>query len=659
MHISEIFGRREMIRTSNSERYVLLSAALVLLMVSACVLLAGCPNPNTKPGQNGREVKPEAKVFAWDSVRRTPRWRMQSSIGWMKDRQQAIEAARTSGKPILAYVSRYDSGLTGTIEAGILQDDTWAPVIKESFVPWEVEWWEDPALALEILGSDSAPALVALKVSPEAGSNELRRVDIWNGRQIVAFPLHGAVMPVPDIRTAQRLAAIASADWATLSSPAPVGTEIDPDAFVASRLNEITANLASDGGLMPEEVQFVAFNALAYGTEAPGLTGQVSSWSSELTAKSVDGLWLPDKAFANDLGWSIDPARNLLALECAPATGLQIQIAPDELNRKLKAFIELQDGNMGGGFPAFFDVRNTYMDGPAYMADDPVPPADVPLPFTNAAMGPRDIVWVNARMLTLWLRLAALDGRFAEAGFPDTSAAAGFLPADLGPFVNAILTKAGEPDGMKFADKVYVLGMLNELYQYTADVEYLEKAGAIASTFPVDSAETWFDPKMFPLLPDLAMNLFNYGWLAEDEVARASAKYITESAIRFTAVYPKLDGTRMAYAQMLVHSPSIHASVIAPEGDPQIAPMMRAGFESGWDPRRMVQMLDPARDAQLIEKKGYTVMDQAVTFICIDTTCYPPSHDAQGIKETLAQVIEDLRAENEAAKKDGADGIGM
>jgi uncharacterized protein YyaL (SSP411 family) len=204
---------------------------------------------------------------------------------------------------------------------------------------------------------------------------------------------------------------------------------------------------------------------------------------------------------------------------------------------------------------------------------------------------------------------------------------------------------------MKFVDKVYVLGMLNELYQYTGDTKYLEKAGAIATTFPVDGAESWFEPGMFPLLPDLAMGLFNFGWLAEDEVARASAKYITENGIRFAVVFPKLDRTRMAYAHMIVHSPSIHAAVIARPGDPQIAPFVRAAFAGGWDPRRMVQVLDPVRDAQLIEKKGYVAMDQAVTFICIDTTCYPPSRDVESIRETLAQVVEDLRAENEEAKK--------
>jgi hypothetical protein len=207
-----------------------------------------------------------------------------------------------------------------------------------------------------------------------------------------------------------------------------------------------------------------------------------------------------------------------------------------------------------------------------------------------------------------------------------------------------LLEKAGPTAQMKLADKTYLLSALDELYQLTGDSLLLSRAGEIAATFTVETAQTWFDPRMYPMLPDLAIALHYYGWLAEDKPAKDAARYITDHLLNYGPSLPVLDQVRLVYANEIVHSKCIHAAVIGAPDDPKIPDFLSAALE-GWDPRKIAQALDPTTDAELIDAKGYSAQTSAVTYICIDDVCYAPCRDAAKIKETIEQAVKDLQAE--------------
>ena len=188
--------------------------------------------------------------------------------------------------------------------------------------------------------------------------------------------------------------------------------------------------------------------------------------------------------------------------------------------------------------------------------------ADNSLGLTSPSSGPRDLVWVNARDLTWWLRLNKGNASLYASEKTDSKPAVGFLPGPCDVMMDALLEKAGPVDSMKLADKIYLLSALDELYQYMGDIKYLNKAGEIAKTFPADvvksgetktstadKADSWFDPKMLPMLPDLALALHYYGWRRRIRRQNFAARYITEHAVKYATAFSDLDQARLAYAR--------------------------------------------------------------------------------------------------------------
>jgi hypothetical protein len=622
---------------------------LVLLVT---MTLMGCPKPPVKPVEPPKPVEvkaPEKIDFAWDSVRRAPRWRASSPIAWHKagEMKEVLDAARKDNKPILAYISRYDSGLTGELESTIFKGDVFGNLIKDIFVVWEIDWWEDPALAQSILVGDSSPALVVLKVSPDAANNELRRVDVWKGKDLLSFPLHGQPATTVDVKITQKFASFAGAEWAKLKKPVMTGVEIDPVKYVKQNPVITGVTLRAGKGMKPEEMALAQFECLAHGADPKAYTQIVSTWKDDLVSMALSSVWMPDEAFAKGSGWTVDTARNLQAMTAGVAAGTGPTVDPTILSGAIKSMLVMQDGNAGGGFPAYFDIRNTYQDGPGYLTDQPALPPDIKAPFGNAIMGPRDIVWVNARMLAMWLKMNRWDASLSATCPPDKAVLVGFMPSGCSALITALITKAGDPGQMKFADKVYMLDALNEMYQYTADVQYLEKAGKIAATFPMETAKDWLDQTMFPLLPDLAMALHFYGWLDENESAKTSALYIVDNCLQYAGSFSEMDRNRMVNAYEVVHAPCIHTAVVGAITAPEVPNLLKISL-SGWDPRRTGQVLDPTRDAKLIESKGYMPQEGVITFICIDDMCYPPARDVATVQKTFGEIVKDLATSDES-----------
>lgn len=634
------------LKNKNTNRLLWLLSIVMITAITG-ISVIGCPGPSKISQEDKSDAaKPQIGKFSWDTTRHQSRWTKDSPIGWLKtnDKDEVINASRSSGKPILAYVSRYDSPLTASIEETVLKGDTWGTLIKEHFIPWKVDWWENPAQALEILFIDPAPALVILKPSPDTSSSELRRLDIWTKEDVLAFPLHNTFMPVGDAAALDKLASYAKIDFASLENPKVMGAQVDANGFVSIKLKLARAKLGLGKNILPEEALLLTFEQLVSGTREEKLGPAIHKWAMKIPDYGVASVWLPDEAFSPGSGWAIDPVRNIKGLTCGIGYGADLPIPAQVLSEKIGGLLGAFEGDPGGGFPAFIDIRNTFHDNISYLTDAPELPPDIIRPFQNMVLGPRDIVWTNAKMLAWWLRVNKWNKELFDLGKEDNRVAMGKIPLIALELMAAILDKAGDVTKMTFPEKVYILDALNEMYQFTGDVDYLNKAGEIAACFPSENPESWFNPVMFPLLPDLAMALHFYGWLAESEDARKSARYITQHAVQYAASYPEIDGTWLAYAHRVVNQKCIHAAVMAKSGNQKVRECLTAALQ-GWDPRKIAQFLDVERDAKLIEKKGYITDAELAVFICIDDACYPPVSEAAKVTETLKTVMSDLMEE--------------
>ncbi|MFH1676204.1 MAG: hypothetical protein ABIC40_04185, partial [bacterium] len=214
----------------------------------------------------------------------------------------------------------------------------------------------------------------------------------------------------------------------------------------------------------------------------------------------------------------------------------------------------------------------------------------------------------------------------------------------------ALEEKAGPYGSMKLIDRIAMLGLYNEIYQISAEPAYLKKAGQIASTFTIDDKEKWFEPFGAKYMADLAVALHHYRWLADDEDYGTLAKWLTERLIiSLSQGFTGSDIYYVAQAYQIVHSECIHLGVVAKSDDPVAQEMLKAAL-SGWDPRKIAQLLEPERDKDLIERKFYAVMDKPVAYTCIDDMCYPPVYTSDDMKKQMSEVVTDLATESDQEK---------
>jgi len=62
-----------------------------------------------------------------------------------------------------------------------------------------------------------------------------------------------------------------------------------------------------------------------------------------------------------------------------------------------------------------------------------------------------------------------------------------------------------------------------------------------------------------------------------------------------------------------------------------------------YEPRRIVQLLDPVRDTDLLAGKGYAPPRRPSLFMCTNSTCAPPIHEPEQLAEAHARFSKDLR----------------
>jgi hypothetical protein len=109
-------------------------------------------------------------------------------------------------------------------------------------------------------------------------------------------------------------------------------------------------------------------------------------------------------------------------------------------------------------------------------------------------------------------------------------------------------------------------------------------------------------------------------------------------------MYSYINQVKLAYAYDVVHSMSIHVSILGPPSDPISRELLQTSLK-GYDPRKLAQILDPERDGELIKEKGYYPQPDIVAFVCLDESCYMPSKTSEEVLNTLEIANTDLLSE--------------
>lgn len=623
------------------------------IFLTFLVVTTGCP-PAAQTPENGTEVangngEQEQEAFSWDTQRRVPRWRLGSQITWIKSdtQDEAIAQSKSSGKPILLYISNYESDLTRTIEEGLFGNEAYIDKIANNFVAWELDWWEAPSLAQSFLGDYPAPAVFI--AAPWTGPNRCLVIDFWTGTDVLSWPLHGQENPSENPDSETRIAQFTQA----ITNPSgvkiydideiPYDAEMDTDAYVETMFESIHQKLLNGDDLWPEEALWLAYRLGYDETSSQKIADVVATWKSRISALGNDIVWMPDSVFVEGSGHAVDVERNLTAFLTASAVNKIYPVNPFKLTDSLKFMITGETGVYAGGFPPYLDIRSVLEGGSEYIGDD----ADLAgLDFVegrllNPTMGPRDITWVNARTMSSLLEIAMASPDIMDMTTASGTKVSEFIVPVSKAMLDAVLEKAGDPESMTLEERIHIIDLINRVYQLTASSEIIYKAEEIAKVLVEDEFGDEEIGKLVPHYPDMAITLHNFGWLMELEDYKKAAREISEEGVRYSSGYDYIERVRMAYAYDVVHSTCVHTTVISAVDDAVGLELLKIGLEK-WDPGKVSQIVTPGVDAKLLERKGYADMGQAAAFVCIDSMCKMPAFDGESLRKTLLEVYTEI-----------------
>ena len=624
--------------------------ALPFLLVSAICGL-GCRG-------TGPSLAPEG-AFRWDSSTQVPRSRVESSVEWLGsfEMKEAIDKSRADGKPILCYLSKYEEPETSLIEGILLADSNWGRKVKERFVTWEVNYWENPSLALYILEgagravnhrTASLPALVALKVGES--DKELKALDVWEGMDVLSFPGHcprgvpeserGIVIDPDSDQAEDELARLEYAE----PKPFVIGEVSLAPLDVYSNLKDQLGLLVSRAGnyslFAPELVLYLALQELEEGNLIQGVRETVVNWVDSNASLRTGSPFLSSLCFvvprslvSSNLA-AIEPTRNLIAMQAATAEKVDMPVEASSVFGELYDFLVTDEGFYGGGIPAYIDIPELNL--PAGGAQSFGVGLSRGIMGPRLVLGRRDIPWVNAYTLALWVELVNAEPTLGDVELPSGQTAREFLNV-VCPIVVKSLESSDEGEGgalLTFCDKVYILRLILALHQMNGEGELLSKADEMVRSFSLQDAEKWFKPSDLPILSDFAVALFHYSLLRNDESSRELALWITEKLLEeMGSTHLSVENVKLMYAYDVVHEEGILVSVSSNLVEPRGWELLRAGLE-GWDPRKVAHIVEMGGEGEGVEP---------VAQVFVGGSSYPGVTDPQALRELLIRIRESTR----------------
>jgi len=190
-----------------------------------------------------------------------------------------------------------------------------------------------------------------------------------------------------------------------------------------------------------------------------------------------------------------------------------------------------------------------------------------------------------------------------------------------------------------------MLDLFLELYQDTSDRQYLEKAGTMVATFPFDTREKWFDPNNGILMGDLIKDLHYYVVMTGDQGVMETAKFLQQYAPAFGGMsMGSLEEVSLLNGIDLLKSHAINIVIIDTGAGTKAATLLDEA-QKGWDPRKLIQVLNPQRDSDLIQKKGLVVPSETSAFVCVNGICGTAVNTPEALRTEIDKAVKSIQSE--------------
>ena len=271
----------------------------------------------------------------------------------------------------------------------------------------------------------------------------------------------------------------------------------------------------------------------------------------------------------------------------------------------------------------------------------------------------------NANFISALSRLYSATG---EAKFKDQAVATGqWLLANRqrkdGGFNHGSSDNNSRDDSKLFlADNISALAAFTDLYQITADRQWLQHAMACADIIrgKISAVELVGLPAASiaakdPLAPyiDLEENimasralntLFHYSGRAADKaLAENALAYISNSALIAT----RLTEAGILLADAELNRDPLHLVVVGAKSDMNAAALFR-GALAGHQSYRRIEWWDRSEGELIHHDVEYPILPKAAAFVCNDKRCSTPIYQADKIQEVI-QLIEGLAKQENSA----------
>lgn len=118
----------------------------------------------------------------------------------------------------------------------------------------------------------------------------------------------------------------------------------------------------------------------------------------------------------------------------------------------------------------------------------------------------------------------------------------------------------------------------------------------------------------------------------------------TLGAIAYPGVVDNIVGAAYAVALDMVVAQPVHVVVVGDRQKRETQKMLETSLHA-YEPKKIVQVLDPQEDPLTIGEITYEAQDEPLAYVCVQNTCRPPVHDSEQLVEVLEDVIGDLYPE--------------
>jgi hypothetical protein len=205
------------------------------------------------------------------------------------------------------------------------------------------------------------------------------------------------------------------------------------------------------------------------------------------------------------------------------------------------------------------------------------------------------------------------------------------------------------------SDQVHFAQALLDAYQTTGYRNYLTEAENLVSFMIVKLQDVvdggfylqQFDPhamgehlerrKPFDENAAAAKLLVKLNYLTAYEPYRKHAAR-TLRAICYPQITENIVGAAFGVALDLFISNPIHIVLVGKRDDPEMQSMLAASLHT-YDPRKLVQVLDPECGPTTIGEVTYTATETPVAYVCIQNTCAPPATNTEELNILLEDII--------------------